>query len=205
MKIRLLMGAIILMVMALLLSLSSDSFGRGGKGKQPSAEIVSATKAALSQRLFASDSDGPDEEDANFVVMYAFNPVIEKCAVCQQDMQAMFAILLFKSELVKQGKVSLSMITEADLKTTSEYLTNILAPVFEAQKIEPAKIDSYLQAIHLIVVYSEDFSDIKGAQLPVIGIIDTTKDEDEDSIYMSSGSAGPWSKFDQLILSKSAQ
>ena len=202
MKIRVLFGVIIFMAMALLLGLSSDSFGWGGKGKKPSAEIISATQKALSQRLFDSESDGPDEEDANFAVMYAFDPTTEKCAICQQDLQIMFAALFFKSELVKQGKVSLSMITETDLQTTSEYLTNILAQVFEAQKVEPAKIGSYLQAIHLVVVYNEDFSDIKGAQLPVIGIIDTTKDEGEDSLYMSSGSAGPWSKFDRLIFAK---
>ena len=116
----------------------------------------------------------------------------------------MFAALFFKSELVKQGKVSLGIITEADQKTTSEYLTNILARVFEAQKIEPAKIESYLQAVHLIVDYGEDLSDYKGAQLPIIGIIDTTKDEDDEPIYVSIGSAGPWSKFDQLILAKSS-
>jgi hypothetical protein len=51
-----------------------------------------------------------------------------------------------------------------------------------------------------------DFAEEDGMQLPIIGIVDTTK-EDEDNggnLYISAGAPGPWSKFDQLILAKSS-
>jgi len=195
--------------MALLLGLNSDSFGWGGKAKQPSAEIINATQVALSPRLFTSDSDaedGLDEKDTRFVVVYAFSPVTEKCQLCTKDLRDMFEILLFSSEQVKQGKISVWLMTEVDTKTASEYLTNILAPIFSAKKIEPAQVESYFKAIHFLSECESDFSEIEGAQLPMIGIVDTTKEDEENegNIYMSAGAPGPWSKFDQLILSKSS-
>ena len=212
MKVRVVLGGITLMVMALLLGLNSDSFGWGGKAKKespPTAEIVSAVQKALIPRLFSSESDaedGPDSEETRFVIMYAFSPMAEKCPLCNKDLQEMFEVLLFNSEQVRQGKISVWMMTEVDSKTASEYLTNILASLFNAKKIEPAKVESYFKAIHFLAECESDFSEVEGAQLPVIGIVDTTKEDEENegNIYISMGAPGPWSKFDQLILSKSS-
>jgi hypothetical protein len=184
------------------------ALGWGGKIQPPSAEIISAVQTALSPRLLASESDedGPDEEDTIFVLMYAFSPAIEKCELCERDLKDMFGIVLFNSELVKQGKVSVWLTTEVDSKTASIYLTNILAPLFSAKKIEPAQVESYIKAIHFMSECESDFAEEDGMQLPIIGIVDTTK-EDEDNggnLYISAGAPGPWSKFDQLILAKSS-
>jgi len=201
-------GAMVLMVIVLLLGAGNISLGWGNKTKQPSPEIISATQKALEQRVFDSEEAGDEDKGKiRYVVMYIFDPKSEQCEICSKDMQNMFTNLLFQSELLRQGQISLLMITEADKNSTIEFLTNILAPIFNEQKVEANQIDALLKSINLVAVAGDDLSDYKAAKLPIIAIIDTTlaNEEDEGNLYLSSGAAGPWSKFDQLIQAKSTQ
>jgi hypothetical protein len=201
MKIRILLGVVIFMAMALLLGLRGDSFGWGNKAKQPSPEITAEVKKALSERIFEGDNE-PEEEETRYIIIYFFSSNPEKCEVCAEDIRNMFDTVFFKTEYSYSGPVSLYMTTEDDSSSTLEYLTQILASVFSENKADPEKISLYLGALHMLVECKADFADLKAARLPVIIIADTTKEDEENEgvIYLSSGSKGPWAKIDQIIV-----
>ncbi|MCX6746188.1 MAG: hypothetical protein NTX00_04210, partial [Candidatus Parcubacteria bacterium] len=144
------------------------SWGKSKQAKQPSLEIIAATKEALSKRIFEGDNE-PAEEETRFKIIYIFNSNAENCEVCTEDIRKMFETVFFETEYAYSGPVSLLMATEADSDTTLEYLAKILAPVFSKNYADPQKIELYLGALHFLINCRADFTDLglKTARLPV--------------------------------------